>query len=55
MEPCSLFPSVLLLSSGTVTIASTNDPLNGIKRIVQKPLGVSHVRVKVALTSNALI
>ena len=40
--------SVLLLSSGTVIVASTNDPLNALQRVVQQLLGVRHLRVEVA-------
>ena len=39
--------SVLLFSSGTVTLESTNNPLNEVQRVVQQLLGVSHLRVSV--------
>ena len=42
----SVAPSVLSLSSGTVTVESTNNPLNEVQRVVQQLLGVSHLRVE---------
>ena len=42
-----VLPSILLLSSGTLTVASTNDALNEVQRVVQQLLGVSHLRVEV--------
>ena len=45
----SFSPSVLLLFLGTVTVASTNDPLNEVRRVVQQLQGVSHLRVKMGL------
>ena len=42
-----VLPSVLLLSSGAVTVESTTDLLNEVQRVVQQLLGVSHLRVEV--------
>ena len=51
----SVSSSVLLLSLGTMTVESTNDPLNEVQRIVQQLLAGSHLDVLLDLTSKAFI
>ena len=41
-----VLPSVLLLSSRTVTVASTKNPLNEVQHVIQQLLGVWHIRVE---------